>query len=79
MLFLAYATEIALIFIHVFIFSKKYLEKKGRSLRITWRYAEGVFHKLWQSLMEGLVGQKSAILVWRKYWTLPKATLSEIL
>ena len=32
---LAYAAEIALIFIHVFIFAKKYLEKKGRSLRIS--------------------------------------------
>ena len=56
--FLAYATEIALIFIHVFIFAKKYLEKKGRSLRISWHYAEGVFHKLQQSVMEGWVGQK---------------------
>ena len=33
--FLAYATEIALTFIHVFIFAKKYLKKKGRSLRMS--------------------------------------------
>ena len=32
---LAYAAEIALIFIHVLIFAKKYFEKKGRFLCIS--------------------------------------------
>ena len=53
MFFLAYATEIALTFIHVFIFAKKCLEKKSRSLLISLRYTEGVFHK---SKRDGGVG-----------------------
>ena len=43
---MAYATEIDLIFVHVFTVAKIYLEKKGRSLRISGPYAEGIFHKL---------------------------------